>query len=178
MCCRNGHRRRNCRRHWLQLTAKTKGVSIMNAKSHRMVTDWVLGTARYTGDQALRAAVVEESASRGEHELVFGQRVDEALNWWLNDEYVHAPGQPWYRGCSPSVERYSSHEPLFKADATFRLRPGLADPGLSSLESYNYPGYYIRHKNFQLRLEANADAPLFKKDATFLIRAPHVPSIT
>ena len=34
-------------------------------------------------------------------------KVDEGLNWWLNDEYVHCPGHPWYRGCSPSVERYS-----------------------------------------------------------------------
>jgi hypothetical protein len=40
-------------------------------------------------------------------------KIDEGLNWWFNDEYVHAPGQPWYRpgpepeGCSPSIERYS-----------------------------------------------------------------------
>ncbi|NIQ78122.1 MAG: hypothetical protein GTN93_08520, partial [Anaerolineae bacterium] len=34
-------------------------------------------------------------------------KVDEGLMWWFNDEYVHAPGQKWYRGCSPSVERYS-----------------------------------------------------------------------
>jgi len=34
-------------------------------------------------------------------------KVDQGLNYWLNDEYVHAPGQPWYRHCSPSIERYS-----------------------------------------------------------------------
>jgi hypothetical protein len=39
-----------------------------------------------------------------------GKKVDEGLNWWFNDEYVHAPGQPWYRGCSPAVERYSFPE--------------------------------------------------------------------
>lgn len=38
---------------------------------------------------------------------ITGFKVDEGINWWLNDEYVHAPGQQWYRGCSPSVERYS-----------------------------------------------------------------------
>lgn len=32
---------------------------------------------------------------------------DEAIMWWYNDEYVHAPGHRWYRGCSPAVERYS-----------------------------------------------------------------------
>lgn len=34
-------------------------------------------------------------------------KVDEGLNYFFNDEYVHAPGQKWYRGCSPAVERYS-----------------------------------------------------------------------
>lgn len=34
-------------------------------------------------------------------------KVDEAINWWFNDEYVHAPGQTWYNHCSPSIERYS-----------------------------------------------------------------------
>jgi hypothetical protein len=33
--------------------------------------------------------------------------LDEGLMWYYNDEYVHAPGQDWYRGCSSSVERYS-----------------------------------------------------------------------
>ena len=27
--------------------------------------------------------------------------------YWFNDEYVHALCHSWYRGCSPSVERYS-----------------------------------------------------------------------
>lgn len=34
-------------------------------------------------------------------------KVDEGINWWLNDEYVHVQGHPWYRGCSPAMERYS-----------------------------------------------------------------------
>ena len=34
-------------------------------------------------------------------------KVDQGINWWFNDEYVHAPGQEWYRDCSPSVTRYS-----------------------------------------------------------------------
>lgn len=33
--------------------------------------------------------------------------VDWALNYWLNDEYVHAPGQDWYEACSPCIEWYS-----------------------------------------------------------------------
>ncbi len=49
------------------------------------------------------------SAHRDQFETVAGVKVDAGLNWWLNDEYVHAPGQPWYRSgkCSPSIECYS-----------------------------------------------------------------------
>lgn len=78
------------------------------------------------------------------------------------------------------LDRYAD-EPMFKADATFRLQPGLANPIWSSFESYNYPGYYVRHRNYHLYLEAGVDAPvsdaqLYRQDATFLIRAPHVAS--
>ncbi len=34
-------------------------------------------------------------------------KVDEGVNWWFNDEYVHVSGQPWYKGCSPAMDRYS-----------------------------------------------------------------------
>ena len=38
---------------------------------------------------------------------ITGYKVDEGIMWWLNDEYIHAPGRSWYRKCSPSVSRYS-----------------------------------------------------------------------
>jgi hypothetical protein len=34
-------------------------------------------------------------------------KVDEGINYWLNDEYVHAPGHPGYRDCSPALAHYS-----------------------------------------------------------------------
>lgn len=34
-------------------------------------------------------------------------KLDEAINWWFSDEYVHAPGHEWYDNCSPSVSQYS-----------------------------------------------------------------------
>ena len=37
-------------------------------------------------------------------------QVDEGINWWFNDEYVHAPGHTWYNNCSPSLLRYSFPE--------------------------------------------------------------------
>ena len=36
------------------------------------------------------------------------KKVDAGLvSYWMNDEYVHAPGQKWYRNCSPAVWNYS-----------------------------------------------------------------------
>jgi len=35
------------------------------------------------------------------------RKVDDGIAYWFNDEYVHGPGMKWYRGCSPSIERYS-----------------------------------------------------------------------
>jgi len=38
---------------------------------------------------------------------MLGKALDEGINWYYGDSYVHAPGQEWYDGSSPSVERYS-----------------------------------------------------------------------
>ena len=38
---------------------------------------------------------------------LLGKAVDDGAIMYYNDEYIHAPGQRWYRNCSPSVERYS-----------------------------------------------------------------------
>ncbi|MBI1211196.1 MAG: hypothetical protein GC190_07015 [Alphaproteobacteria bacterium] len=59
-----------------------------------------------------------------------------------------------------------SGDDLFRQDASFYVRPGLADGSLASFESVNYPGYYLRHRNFHLFLEQGSDE-LFRSDATF-----------
>lgn len=59
---------------------------------------------------------------------------------------------------------------LNKKDATFRAVPGLADPASFSLESFNYPGHYIRHCNDVLFISKNDNSPLFCSDATFCER--------
>ncbi len=52
-----------------------------------------------------------QSAKYGQHEKqdikVNKVYVDDLMQWWFNDEYVHAPGQEYYENCSPSVWRYS-----------------------------------------------------------------------
>lgn len=62
--------------------------------------------------------------------------------------------------------------PLFREDATFCFRNGLANSSDYSFESYNYPGYYIRHKNYILYIERDR-GDLFNKDATFRMKSPN-----
>jgi hypothetical protein len=56
-----------------------------------------------------------------------------------------------------------------RADATFRVRPGLAGSGCISFEAVNYPGRYLRHQNFQVYLHAPDGGRLFAQDATFCV---------
>ncbi|UII19972.1 AbfB domain-containing protein [Fulvivirga ligni] len=55
---------------------------------------------------------------------------------------------------------------LFKEDATFFARAGLADGNKYSFESYNFPGRFIRHRNSQLFNESITN-DLGRSDATF-----------
>jgi hypothetical protein len=47
------------------------------------------------------------SARSGQYEAMLGLKIDAAIMYYFNDEYVHSPGQEWYRNCSPAVFRYS-----------------------------------------------------------------------
>jgi hypothetical protein len=55
------------------------------------------------------------------------------------------------------------------ADAQWRMVPGLADTGSAhvSFEAANYPGYYLRHSNYDLVLARNDGSATFRADATF-----------
>jgi hypothetical protein len=69
----------------------------------------------YNNGSALRDQYQDaDDATDGFWEKLFasvsGMKVDEGISWWFNDEYVHAPGHPWYRSCSPAIERYSFPE--------------------------------------------------------------------
>jgi len=67
----------------------------------------------------------------------------------------------------------SSSSGLDKADSTFVVRAALAGgDGCVSLESVNYPGYFLRHRDYVLRLEQRGgnrweSSNLFAQDATF-----------
>lgn len=56
---------------------------------------------------------------------------------------------------------------LDRKDATFRLMPGLASGTAVSFEAVNFPGYFLRHRNFELVLAARGSDASFRADATF-----------
>jgi hypothetical protein len=58
-------------------------------------------------------------------------------------------------------------------DATFTLVPGLADDSCYSFEAVNFPGYYLRHYNFQVVLNKNDGSALYADDATFCATTGH-----
>jgi GH43 family beta-xylosidase len=53
------------------------------------------------------------------------------------------------------------------ARSQFRIVPGLAGSGTVSLESTSHPGYFLRHKNYEVVLERNDGSALFRADASF-----------
>jgi len=55
---------------------------------------------------------------------------------------------------------------LGRDDSTFRIDPGLAGRCIS-LESHNYPGQYLRHQAWRVKLAPNDNSDLYKQDATF-----------
>ncbi|SDF80398.1 Glycosyl hydrolases family 2 [Lentzea fradiae] len=61
----------------------------------------------------------------------------------------------------------SASDALTKADATFVVRRGLAEPTCYSFESRNLPGRFLRHANFRVQLGANDNTDIFRRDATF-----------
>ena len=63
---------------------------------------------------------------------------------------------------------------LLLRDATFHRRPGLADAGAASFESVNFPGHFLRHRDFELWLDRADGSPLFRADATFHVMAAFV----
>jgi non-reducing end alpha-L-arabinofuranosidase len=53
-------------------------------------------------------------------------------------------------------------------DSQWRLRAGLASASGVSFESVNFPGRFLRHRNYVVGLEANDGTALFAADATFV----------
>ncbi|WP_270070922.1 AbfB domain-containing protein [Streptomonospora mangrovi] len=128
----------------------------------------------YTYDR--RELKVDPEAVRAAHEdLIAGRPVSEAADLpageWRSlrvttpghtDRYIrHADGL----GFTAVVD--GSGSDLLKADATWKMVPGLADDACYSLESRNYPGEYLRHREDRVRRDADDGTRLFDQDATW-----------
>ncbi len=61
------------------------------------------------------------------------------------------------------------HSDLDRRDATFKIVPGLAGSQGISLEASNYPGHFLRHQNYRVKLHRRSEDQLFKEDATFFV---------
>jgi GH43 family beta-xylosidase len=57
------------------------------------------------------------------------------------------------------------------ADSQFRVVAGLGGSGTVSLESTNFPGYYLRQRNGEAWVERNDGSAAFRADASFFQRA-------
>lgn len=59
----------------------------------------------------------------------------------------------------------------YSAESQWRLVKGLANESSVSIESVTKPGFYLRHRDGKVWLEANDNSTLFKNDATWQLRA-------
>ncbi|WP_432839122.1 AbfB domain-containing protein [Dactylosporangium sp. CA-092794] len=64
----------------------------------------------------------------------------------------------------------SASDALLKNDATWRIVPGLAG-GCYSLQSRNYPTYYLRHQNGRVKISQDDGTALTRADATWCGRS-------
>lgn len=55
------------------------------------------------------------------------------------------------------------------ADSMFMLVPGLADPNAVSIESFNFPTFYVRHQNNTLVLTPDDGSDTFAEDASWIL---------
>jgi hypothetical protein len=73
----------------------------------------------------------------------------------------HASGLIW-------ADRITASSPaLARADASWIVHTGMADPRCVSFESSNYRDQYLRHQNSRLQRNPPDGSDLFKSDATF-----------
>ncbi|KAM3108834.1 AbfB domain-containing protein [Phormidesmis sp. 146-33] len=73
-----------------------------------------------------------------------------------------------HRGFLAYLEPINRNDEIGKGDASFKIVPGLAGR-CKSFESFNYPGHFLRHQNYRLKLAKRTNERLFREDATFCI---------
>lgn len=64
----------------------------------------------------------------------------------------------------------AASDAVTRADATFTIRQGLANPSCYSFESTNFPGEYLRHANSRVVKSRDDGSALMRNDATWCAR--------
>jgi hypothetical protein len=82
-------------------------------------------------------------------------------------EPVHLPGlMVRHRNGFGEVSTIGSD--LDRADATFRIHP-IGSGDLIRLEASNFPGQFLRHQDFRVKLHVDDGSDLFRQDSTFRV---------
>jgi len=92
----------------------------------------------------------------------YAQEPSSFRSWNYPDRYIR------HRLSLGYIDPIVASDKLGRKDATFRLVPGLTGR-CRSFEAVNYPGHFLRHQNYRLKLAKQTDAQLFKEDVTFCV---------
>ncbi|MCK2237410.1 MULTISPECIES: AbfB domain-containing protein [unclassified Crossiella] len=162
------------RQQWELVPAKDNTVELRNKATGKVIqptgagagegTVLVQAENRHTSDQQWSVRVV----GKARHDLVNPADPNRSLrvtNDGLANHYArHANGLGW-------IEVINENSPeLNKADATWRILPGLADGSCYSIAAVNVPNAYLRHAQGRIRLDNNDGSALLAADATWCAR--------
>jgi hypothetical protein len=110
-----------------------------------------------------------------------------ATGWWRSGADLPVGARRSFRITTPGFDtRYLRHRDGLartdvisasspatdRLDATFIVRPGLAEGSCYSFESANFPGEYLRHAGYRLQKATNDGSAVFPQDATFCAQQP------
>ncbi|MEU0878156.1 glycoside hydrolase family 43 protein [Lentzea sp. NPDC005914] len=146
---------------WLDQFATGRGympitsTNLGSTNNFRTVTDYSLGTNRKRHGGIMSLTSAEESRVLGKYGV--SRPVNRLQSFNFQDRFV--------RHASFDVRIDPNVSPL--QDSQFRIVPGLADATTVSIQSVNFPGYYLRHINYDFVLAPYDGTAQFAADATF-----------
>jgi hypothetical protein len=128
--------------------SETRGGRGIKKRAAFLATVLVFGCAAFLSPLTSRPSAAQEETS--------------FRSWNFPDRYIR------HRNLLAYIDPIAAEDKLGRKDSTFRIVPGLAGK-CRSFESVNYPGYFLRHQDFRLKLAKQTDDQLFKDDATFCV---------
>jgi hypothetical protein len=140
--------------------------------SYGFTTDKVHFTARYVRINLVNAVLFNNPSNwytPTVHEVrLFGPAIADATGYSRLESHNYANYYARHTNFTSRIDTNVS--PVL--DSHFRIEPGLANSSNVSLESINFPGYYLRRNaSNQLVLQQFDGTTAFNQDATFIITA-------